>query len=318
MLACNNGRRWWYLLDADETDDSSLANLFGTIKQKLTELMVGANLAYWHGKSAPTLRIRTNNIYDLCVESQINIDQDLSTLTSYTCKKRVIRIGEGEGPMNARNQFSDEYLDPPRISHRCPRRLLLLDRLDRLLQPETEEQEEEEAEEEEEQPQESLACTEEVQHEQSIKEVYLTQRDATLTNNFLLSVLGPSGFQHDVLMQQVNVFAILEKGILDTANKLRELKPESSKSMLGAIGATATIEEEKLTRGHCPTLTSLCVDLSTDVHAKSLLRDIVRLHKDVPLMELLIVASHWGLLVQSPQPVLAGRTTADTNGILVH
>jgi hypothetical protein len=44
--------------------------------------------------------------------------------------------------------------------------------------------------------------------------------------------------------------------------------------MLGAIGATATIEEEKLTRGHYPTLTSLCVDLSTDVHVKSLLRNI--------------------------------------------
>jgi hypothetical protein len=49
-------------------------------------------------------------------------------------------------------------------------------------------------------------------------------------------------------MQQENAFANLEKGILDTANKLRELKQESSKRMLSAIGATATIEEEELTR----------------------------------------------------------------------
>jgi hypothetical protein len=90
-------------------------------------------------------------------------------------------------------------------------------------------------------------------------------------------VLGSSFFQHEVFMQQENAFAKLEEGILDTANKLRELNQESSKSMHSAIGATATIEDEKLTRGHCPTLTSLCVDLSTDVHVKSLLRDIVRL-----------------------------------------
>jgi hypothetical protein len=29
LLEYNTGRRWWYLLDSDETDDSSLANLFG-------------------------------------------------------------------------------------------------------------------------------------------------------------------------------------------------------------------------------------------------------------------------------------------------
>jgi hypothetical protein len=86
-------------------------------------------------------------------------------------------------------------------------------------------------------------------------------------------------------MQQENAFANLEKGILDTANKLRELKQESSKRMLSAIGATATIEEEELTRWHCPKLTSLGVDLSTDVHVKSLLRDIDRLHKDVSSIE---------------------------------
>jgi hypothetical protein len=102
--------------------------------------------------------------------------------------------------------------------------------------------------------------------QQSIKQACEIERDAIMTSNFLLSVLESTFFQRDVLMQQVNVFASLEKSILDTANKLRELnKQESSKSMLGAIGATATtIEEEKLTRGHYPTLTSLCVDLSTD------------------------------------------------------
>jgi hypothetical protein len=45
-----------------------------------------------------------------------------------------------------------------------------------------------------------------------------------MTKNFLLAVLGSSFFQHDVLMQQENALANLEKGILYTANKLRELK----------------------------------------------------------------------------------------------
>jgi hypothetical protein len=35
LVECNNGRRWWYVLDSDETDDSSLANLFGIINRSL-------------------------------------------------------------------------------------------------------------------------------------------------------------------------------------------------------------------------------------------------------------------------------------------
>jgi hypothetical protein len=35
LLEYNTGRRWWYLLDSDETDDSSLANLFGIINRSL-------------------------------------------------------------------------------------------------------------------------------------------------------------------------------------------------------------------------------------------------------------------------------------------
>jgi hypothetical protein len=51
LLEYNNGRRWWYVFDSDEADDSSLANLFGTTKQKLTDLMVGAKLPKWHGEA---------------------------------------------------------------------------------------------------------------------------------------------------------------------------------------------------------------------------------------------------------------------------
>jgi hypothetical protein len=35
LLEYNTGRRWWYLLDSDETDDSSLANLFGIKNRSL-------------------------------------------------------------------------------------------------------------------------------------------------------------------------------------------------------------------------------------------------------------------------------------------
>jgi hypothetical protein len=108
-----------------------------------------------------------------------------------------------------------------------------------------------------------------------------------MTSNIILSVLESSFFQHDVLMQQENALANLENGTLDTAYKLRELKQESSKSMLSAIRPTATIKEEELTRGHCPTLTSLGVDLSTGVHIKSLFHVIFRLHKDVSSIECL-------------------------------
>jgi hypothetical protein len=66
LLEYNNGRRWWYVLDGDETDNSSLANLFGTTKQKLTDLMVGAKLAQWYGKEAAKLRLLPDNIEGLC------------------------------------------------------------------------------------------------------------------------------------------------------------------------------------------------------------------------------------------------------------
>jgi hypothetical protein len=40
-----------------------------------------------------------------------------------------------------------------------------------------------------------------------------------MTNDFIVSVLDSSFFQHDVRMQQDNALAKLEKGILDTANE---------------------------------------------------------------------------------------------------
>jgi hypothetical protein len=112
LLECNNGKRWWYLLDADKTDNSSLANLFGTTKQKLTELMVGAKLAQWRaGKEEPTLCFRNDNIKSVCANIKSTWN-DHSKHTSYgTATKRVIPIKEGEGPTNARNHFSDEYLE---------------------------------------------------------------------------------------------------------------------------------------------------------------------------------------------------------------
>jgi hypothetical protein len=36
LLEYNNGKRWWYVLDSDETDNSSLANLIGTTKRSLS------------------------------------------------------------------------------------------------------------------------------------------------------------------------------------------------------------------------------------------------------------------------------------------
>ena len=139
----------------------------------------------------------------------------------------------------------------------------ILDRLDRLLQTESGTETEEQVEEEEELQQEELSArAEELQNKQSIEQAsYETKRDAILTNNFLLSVLESSFFQHDVFIQQENALAELEKSILDTTNELRELKQKSSNRMLSAIGAT--VIEEELTQEHYPTLISFSVELST-------------------------------------------------------
>jgi hypothetical protein len=202
LLEYNNGERWWYVLDSDETDNSSLANLFDTTKEKLRHLMVGAKLAQWIGESAK-LKLLPDNIKSLCVEYDINIEVDKARLRSYNNdERRVICIGKDDGPLTARKQFSVDYPDPPRITPRRGFRRVLLDRLNRLLQTETEteeevEEEEEKEEEEQQRQQESSVRAEELQNQQSIEQAsYETKRDAILTNNFLLSVLGGSSFLH--------------------------------------------------------------------------------------------------------------------------
>jgi hypothetical protein len=60
----------------------------------------------------------------------------------------VIRIGKGGGPRTAKNQFSGDYRDTPRISRRQGFCRVLVDRLNRLLQTETETAEQVEEEEE--------------------------------------------------------------------------------------------------------------------------------------------------------------------------
>jgi hypothetical protein len=113
FLEYNNGRRWSYVLESDETDDSPLANLFGTTKQKLTDLMLGAKLAQRHGKDAPKVRLLPDNIKGLCAKYHIDNELNLARLTTCTSTRRVICIGNVTGPKMARNQFSDEYPNPP-------------------------------------------------------------------------------------------------------------------------------------------------------------------------------------------------------------
>jgi hypothetical protein len=77
LIEYNNGRRWWYLLDSNETDNSSSANLFGTTKQKLTDLMVGAKLAKSYDKR--------HQKFDSCpTKSKVSVKNIKSTVNSTT------------------------------------------------------------------------------------------------------------------------------------------------------------------------------------------------------------------------------------------
>jgi hypothetical protein len=105
LLEYNNGKRWWYVLDSDETDDSSLANLFGTTKHKLTDLVVGAKLAKCQGEAESKLKLLPDKIKSLCEEYHIDTELDLPRLQSYTYQRRLIRIRKGSGPQTARKQF---------------------------------------------------------------------------------------------------------------------------------------------------------------------------------------------------------------------
>jgi hypothetical protein len=108
-------------------------------------------------------------------------------------------------------------------------------------------------------PQESLARTEELENQQSVEEAsYETKRDdAILTNNFLLSVLESSFFQHDVSIQQENALDRLEEYILDTANKLRELKhsralcSKQEKSISRRVGTKRIVKKHRLSEILC-------------------------------------------------------------------
>jgi hypothetical protein len=96
LFEYNDGRRWWYLLDSDEADDSSLANLFGSTNHKLIDLTLGAKLAQWHGKAAPKDRILPDNIKGLCDGYHIDNELDLASLRTYKSQRQVIVIGKGK------------------------------------------------------------------------------------------------------------------------------------------------------------------------------------------------------------------------------
>jgi hypothetical protein len=86
------------------------------------------------------LKLLIDKIESLCQEYDIDIELDKARLQSYKNNvRRVICIGKGDGPLMARKQFSAAYPDPPRINPRRGFRRVLLDRLNRLLQTETEE-----------------------------------------------------------------------------------------------------------------------------------------------------------------------------------
>jgi hypothetical protein len=121
--------------------------------------MVGAELTKWHGQ-AP--RLRPDKIKSLCEGYHIDNELDHARLLTYTSQRRLICR-----KVNQRWQRSILEYPKPRINRRQGSRRVL-DRLDCLLQTETEEQVEEE--EEQRQPQESSARTEELENQQSIEQ----------------------------------------------------------------------------------------------------------------------------------------------------
>jgi hypothetical protein len=74
--------------------------------------------------------VATIVVSDLVMTFSKYLQRNAPYYYEYCCK-----TNKGAGPTMARNQFSDEYPNPPRINRRASRRVLL-DRLDRLLQTE--------------------------------------------------------------------------------------------------------------------------------------------------------------------------------------
>ena len=68
LIEYNNGKRWWYLLDSNETDNSS---------SKLTDLMVGAKLTKSYDKR--------HQEFDSCpTKSKVSVKNIKSTVNSTT------------------------------------------------------------------------------------------------------------------------------------------------------------------------------------------------------------------------------------------
>jgi hypothetical protein len=126
--------------------------------------MVGAELTKWHGQ-APRLRPK---IKSLCEGYHIDNELDHARLLTYI-SETIDLCRKGWATKDGRDLFG-EYPKPPRINRRQGPRRVLLDRLDCLLQTETEEQVEEE-EEQRQQPQESSARTEELENQQPSNKV---------------------------------------------------------------------------------------------------------------------------------------------------
>jgi hypothetical protein len=100
--------------------------------------MVGAELTKWHGQ-AP--RLRPDKIKSLCEGYHIDNELDHARLSTYTSQRRLICVRKGEGQ---RWQEINSLVSIPSLESTVDRvPSFFLDRLDCLLQTETEGQVEE-------------------------------------------------------------------------------------------------------------------------------------------------------------------------------
>jgi hypothetical protein len=126
LLEYNTGRRW-YLLDSDDRW-LFIGELVWYYKQKLDNVMVGAELTKWHGQ-AP--RLRPDKIKSLCEGYHIDNELDHARLVTYI-SETIDLWRKGWGTKRG-DQFFGEYSQASSTVDRVPV-VFFLDRLDCLLQ----------------------------------------------------------------------------------------------------------------------------------------------------------------------------------------
>jgi hypothetical protein len=278
LTAASERPGWWYVVKHDDADPESLASLCGLTDDELEEMLVAANLARKGKSGAEFSFLRANFILFLSEYSIPNAETDKCRIPSLHPTQNFVsvRVGQVSGAQNARDLFKQEERRVPRIL-RSEFQRSFRNGFDSLFPKDKDEFETSE---------ESVASPPSiyedvvVQLDAYIEEVMPSLHQTPLQEyTTVRDFLAPFLIKPSMPLDEAPNWEQLTTSLLETAQKIREERSVGLQKLREEIGATVIGKEVSLAK--YPTLAYYGIDLTTDFHIKSILREIVKLNDEV-------------------------------------